>query len=254
MAASAVLKKDPPPLTPSGMVEADAKTVLTWLEAGDIVLVDVRETAEYEQEHIPGAVLCPMSVFDAELFPVIPGKRVVLHCAVGKRSAAAAKQLLSEGYDTVTNLEGGIKAWKAAGCPTEVQLTPPDEPGTLPMLPLASRRPGDSGTRRAPALPPGTHPGRILKSEFLEPLGMSQSSLARAVGVSPGRISGIVAGRRRITADTALRLARHLCTSEEFWLRLQAAHDLDRARRDVGSRIAREVEPRRGGERRCGPE
>ena len=73
---------------PLDVPEADALTVRGWLKAGEIVLVDVRETAEYEQEHIPGSVLCPLSVFDAELFPEIPEKNVVLHCAIGKRSAA----------------------------------------------------------------------------------------------------------------------------------------------------------------------
>lgn len=74
------------------------------------------------------------------------------------------------------------------------------------------------------------HPGEILKEEFLEPLGMSQSQLAEKAGVPPMRISEILRGRRGITADTALGLAEALGTSAEFWLQLQMRHDLDLAR------------------------
>jgi len=119
---------------PLDVPEADARTVQRWLDAGEILLVDVRETAEYEQENIPGSVLCPLSMFDSDLFPKIPEKIVVLHCAIGKRSAAAAKQLLATGHSRIINLEGGIKAWKEAGCPTEAQIVIPEEPKILPML------------------------------------------------------------------------------------------------------------------------
>ncbi|NQV83978.1 MAG: rhodanese-like domain-containing protein [Rhodospirillales bacterium] len=119
---------------PLDVPEADALTVRRWLEAGEIVLVDVRETSEYEQEHIPGAVLCPLSVFDPDVFPKIPEKMVVLHCAIGRRSAAAAKQLLGTGHTRIINLAGGIKAWKEAGGPTETQFIVPDIPKKLPLL------------------------------------------------------------------------------------------------------------------------
>ena len=69
-------------------IEVDANTVDGWLEGQQAVLVDVRETTEYEQEHIPGSVLVPLSVFDPERFPWITNKKLVFHCAVGKRSAA----------------------------------------------------------------------------------------------------------------------------------------------------------------------
>jgi len=69
--------------------------------------------AATEQEHIPGSMLLPMSKFDAELFPRVPGKTVVLHCAVGKRSESAGKMLLSEGHSGAVHLSGGIEAWKA---------------------------------------------------------------------------------------------------------------------------------------------
>lgn len=225
-------------------MEADPCTVQAWMEAGEIVLVDVRETTEYEQEHIPGSVLCPLSVFDAELFPRIPGKRLVLHCALGKRSAAAGKQLLKAGYPEITNLVGGIQAWKAAGCPTEVQLGPPEAKGELPLMPVAAQH-----HPAPPSLPSGVHPGMVLNNEFIEPLGMTMTGLARAIGVPPGRISAIVAGKRTITAETAIRLARHLCTTDEFWLRLQSAHDLEKARAAIGERLRREVQPRQTGAR-----
>lgn len=78
---------------------------------------------------------------------------------------------------------------------------------------------------------PNAHPGEILQEEFLQPLGISQNRLARAMGVPPRRINEIVHGKRGITADTALRLAAALGTSAEFWLGLQADHDLKEARR-----------------------
>jgi antitoxin HigA-1 len=74
-----------------------------------------------------------------------------------------------------------------------------------------------------------THPGEILRAEYLEPLGMSSTALAEAIGVPPNRITDIVRCRRGVTADTALRLARYFRTDPRFWLNLQAAHDLSKA-------------------------
>ena len=71
------------------------------------------------------------------------------------------------------------------------------------------------------------HPGEILLEEFLEPLGVSQYQLAKAVSVPARRINEIVHGQRRISADTALRLARYFGTSERFWINLQARYDLE---------------------------
>jgi len=96
-------------------------------------LWNVRETSEYDQEHIPGAMLSPMSTFDPELFPTVPGKKVVLHCAVGKRSEAAGKMLLNEGYDGAIHMIGGIQEWKAAGYATEVQFVV--HPGPQDIVP-----------------------------------------------------------------------------------------------------------------------
>ncbi len=77
------------------------------------------------------------------------------------------------------------------------------------------------------------HPGEVLLEEFLKPLGISQNRLARAMDVPPRRINEIVHGKRSITADTALRLAAALGTSEKFWLGLQADYDLDNARKSA---------------------
>ena len=77
---------------------------------------------------------------------------------------------------------------------------------------------------------PNIHPGEVLLEEFLKPLGISQNRLARAMGVPPRRINEIVHGKRAVTADTALRLARALGTSEQFWMGLQTDYDLEKAR------------------------
>jgi antitoxin HigA-1 len=84
------------------------------------------------------------------------------------------------------------------------------------------------------------HPGRILRRE-LAARGMSANRLALALRVPSGRITSILNGRRAISADTALRLARHFGTSARFWMNLQTRHDLTVAERDHGARIATEV-------------
>lgn len=81
---------------------------------------------------------------------------------------------------------------------------------------------------------PNIHPGEVLLEEFLVPLGISQNALASAAGVPPRRINEIVLGKRSISADTAVRLAAVLGTSERFWLGLQADYDLEEARRAIG--------------------
>lgn len=83
------------------------------------------------------------------------------------------------------------------------------------------------------------HSGIILQEEFLEPLGLSQNALAQAIGVPANRISEIIRGRRGITADTDLRLARFFGTSEGYWLRLQNTYDMMEARREVGTVIGK---------------
>lgn len=78
---------------------------------------------------------------------------------------------------------------------------------------------------------PNIHPGEVLMEEFLSPLAISQNRLARAMSVPPRRINEIVHGNRAVSADTALRLARALGTSEQFWMGLQADYDLEEARK-----------------------
>ncbi|MEA0735874.1 HigA family addiction module antitoxin [Xanthomonas campestris pv. campestris] len=89
---------------------------------------------------------------------------------------------------------------------------------------------------------PNIHPREILLEEFLEPMGISQNALVRATDVPPRRINEIVLGKRGITADTAVRLAAALGTTERFWLGLQADYELEQAHRALGdlpSRIKR---------------
>ncbi|MBM3602453.1 MAG: HigA family addiction module antidote protein [Alphaproteobacteria bacterium] len=81
------------------------------------------------------------------------------------------------------------------------------------------------------------HPGIILKEEFLQPLGLSQNGLAQALGVPANRINEIIRGRRGITADTDLRLARFFKLSEGYWLRLQNTYDMMQAQRELGNAI-----------------
>ena len=89
-----------------------------------------------------------------------------------------------------------------------------------------------------------THPGEVLSEEFLRPLGMTVNGLAIALRVPATRMGAIVKGERSVTADTALRLARFFGTSAEFWMNLQAMHELTRARAESGREIEREVRPR----------
>jgi len=85
------------------------------------------------------------------------------------------------------------------------------------------------------------HPGEILREDYLAELGMSANALAKALKVPAPRINDIVRGRRGVSADTALRLARYFDTTPQFWLNLQIAYDLRIAQAQVGRKIAREV-------------
>jgi addiction module HigA family antidote len=89
-----------------------------------------------------------------------------------------------------------------------------------------------------------THPGEVLREDFLKPLGLSQYALAKAIGVPQIRVSEIVNGKRAITPDTALRLARYFGTSAEFWVGMQATYDLELARDQIGSDIEAQIDPR----------
>uniref|UniRef100_A0A7C1P0L3 Addiction module antidote protein, HigA family n=1 Tax=Agrobacterium albertimagni TaxID=147266 RepID=A0A7C1P0L3_9HYPH len=90
---------------------------------------------------------------------------------------------------------------------------------------------------------PNPHPGDILLEDFLKPIGLSQNALARAVNVPPRRINEIVLGKRSLTADTDLRLARYFGVSEGFFLGLQVDYDLMQRRREIEDELRR-IEPR----------
>jgi antitoxin HigA-1 len=85
------------------------------------------------------------------------------------------------------------------------------------------------------------HPGEVLLEEFLKPMGLSQNKLALNIGVPARRVNEIVLEKRRVTADTALRLARFFGTSSEFWLGLQSQYDLDVTADELGERLEKEV-------------
>lgn len=88
------------------------------------------------------------------------------------------------------------------------------------------------------------HPGEVLREEFLRPLGVSGNALASAIGVPANRVNAIVAERRAVTADTALRLARYFRTTPQFWLNLQQGHDLRRAEIEAHADVSA-IRPRR---------
>lgn len=89
-----------------------------------------------------------------------------------------------------------------------------------------------------------THPGKLIREEYLTPLGLSARQVAGEIGVPPNRLSEIIRERRGVTADTAIRLGVRFGTSAEFWLNLQTAHDLSKARATVDYSAVRPHEPR----------
>ena len=99
--------------------------------------------------------------------------------------------------------------------------------------------------KRKAKLPP-VHPGEVLREDYLKEIGMSAHALAQALRIPSTRLYEILAGRRSVTPETALRLARHLGTSAEVWPGLQADYDLEVTRAAVGAKVEREVERRRG--------
>lgn len=215
------------PASSSEVQAADVQQVKTWLDRNEIVLVDVRETTEYEAEHIAGALLLPLSSFDPEVFPSIPGKKLVLHCAVGKRSEAAGKMLLKQGHGEVIHMTGGIEAWKKAGFATEFQILSPEEEA--------------AAAQPVFLCPP---PGQVLREEYLEPLGIAPADLARSIGVLEGRISDLLSGETQVGVELSLRLARYFSTAADFWIQLQLDHDMERARHRLGEQIRQEIAPR----------
>ena len=89
-----------------------------------------------------------------------------------------------------------------------------------------------------------THPGEVLRGDFLKPMGLSRYALAKALDVPQIRVSEIVNAKRAVTPDTALRLARYFGTSAEFWTGMQATYDLETVRDRVGAEIEAKVDPR----------
>lgn len=93
----------------------------------------------------------------------------------------------------------------------------------------------------ASKLLPLIHPGEILLEEFIKPMELSLASVSRSTGIPASRLTEITKGRRSLTAETALRLAKYFGTSAAFWVGLQAEHDLEVAERSFGAKIKREV-------------
>ena len=213
--------------------EATPETISDWLAKGEAILVDVRETSEYEQEHIPGSMLVPLSALDPDVFPHISVKKLVLHCAIGKRSAAAAKQLVQAGHTPPINMAGGLKAWREAGLETEIFDAPPA--AHVDQEPLETE----------PIKSSDISPGEVLMNEFIKPHNISEEELARDIGLPTSHILAVIEAARPIDADTAFRLARYFSTSEEFWLRLQIAFDMEQAKRRSGDEIAKTITPRK---------
>lgn len=202
------------------------ETVAHWLIEGEVVLVDVRETREYDLEHISGALLLPLSSFEANVFPVLTGKPLVLHCAIGKRSAAAARMLLGAGHHRVMHMEGGLTGWKAAGFPVEEEIIEPAPAEAAVPLFLCPT------------------PGAVLRDEFLAPNGISVAALATAIGVTDTSLKRLIAGDLKVDAELSLRLARYFSTAADFWLHLQSDHDIERARHAIGDSLRAEIRPR----------
>jgi rhodanese-related sulfurtransferase len=102
----------------------DAAEVARLLRGGRLLLIDVREPAEYASERIAGALLYPLSTFDAAALPDDGARRVVFHCGSGKRSLTAAQRRLAAGQATAAHMAGGLAAWKAAGLPVISPASP----------------------------------------------------------------------------------------------------------------------------------
>jgi rhodanese-related sulfurtransferase len=115
-----------PPMSdqPPSVRDLTPEEVARGLEAGRIVLVDVREPNETELERFPGAVIVPLSAFDPAAIPVPEGREVVFACRSGRRSVTASLAAQDQGFAYGSHLAGGILAWKAAGLPTETLKDP----------------------------------------------------------------------------------------------------------------------------------
>lgn len=108
---------------------------------------------------------------------------------------------------------------------------------------MAPRHPATRHPQRRRDIPP-LHPSEILKADFLNSLNMSVNALSHCVKVPRARLNDIVRGRRGITADTAMRLARYFGVGEQFWMNLQSHYELEVAKEAHGDRLDREIKPR----------
>ncbi len=187
--------------------EFSADTIQDWLEQGDVLLVDVREPREYEAEHIAGAMLLPLSSLDPDYFPVLPGRRVVLHCAVGKRSEAAAKMLIIAGHTDIAHMTGGLTAWKDMGLETEVPVPEPENTQASVKF---------------------VHPGAVLSEDYLRVQNLSAADLAVKINMPVDLINGVISGERAVDSELSLRLAQEFSTDPGFWMHLQVDYDFAR--------------------------
>lgn len=105
--------------------KVDAKTTSEWMNQGKAVLIDVREPDEYVREHIPQAHLVPLSGFNPDDFPKEHDKIAVFHCKSGGRTDASASRILSTGFKSVYQLEGGLQGWRNAGLPVNENAKAP---------------------------------------------------------------------------------------------------------------------------------
>ena len=132
----------------------------------------------------------------------------------------------------------------APRAPTRQEIPPsPDRQERPPGPPSGKRSAHSAKLRRTLPDRITAHPGEILREEFLKPLGLSVNGLAARLCVPATRMGAIINGERSVTPDTALRLGRFFCNSPEFWINLQAMHDLTRARAECGHAIERDIRP-----------
>jgi rhodanese-related sulfurtransferase len=103
----------------------DAATLKHWLDHDQVLLIDVREKAEYAGEHIANSTLMPLSSFNPQAVPTQSSKTIVLYCQSSNRSGQAAQKLFAAGIQEVTHLQGGLNAWKQAGYPTKINKNAP---------------------------------------------------------------------------------------------------------------------------------
>jgi len=178
--------------------DIDVPMLKTWLEQGMAVLVDVREPAEHAKERIPGACLRPLSTFVPAQVPQEPGKRLVLHCVMGARSAQACQKMREAGVTRVYNLQGGLQAWKAAGYRTE----------SAALATISPQRQGPGGCGRAGA---ARHRMRCFRVPMVSPaewLGRCWTGVCgdywhHGSGHSPGQATREAARVRQIEALVA---------------------------------------------------